>query len=277
MNRLIGATIVLLIVGFGIRAQTAPDVGQLTQLLNEFLAGASRNDPDIHDRFWAEDLIYTGSAGRRISKADIMKDVRSPSATAAEEKTTYSAEDVRIQQYGDTAIVAFRLVGKVERGGRTEITRYLNTGTFLKRNGKWQAVSWQATRMPRSELDAKTGLATAEAAFHRATLAADIQTLEGLLDESFIWTHSNGEQVPRAKLLEDLRTQHLKFSSLETNKVTISTTGDTGIVRGVTVRKRNAIPGANAGDAAPFTAYYTLTFVNKNGAWKAVALHTSRQ
>jgi hypothetical protein len=34
----------------------------------------------------------------------------------AEERTTYSAEDIRIQPYGDTAVVAFRLVGMARRG-----------------------------------------------------------------------------------------------------------------------------------------------------------------
>ena len=69
-----------------------PAAAELTKLLEDFLAGASRNDAEMHDRFWAEDLIYTGSAGRRVGKADI-----------------------------------------------------------LKRDGRWQAVSWQATRVPRPE------------------------------------------------------------------------------------------------------------------------------
>jgi hypothetical protein len=34
----------------------------------------------------------------------------------AEGRTTYAAEDIRIQQYGDTAAVAFRLVGMARRG-----------------------------------------------------------------------------------------------------------------------------------------------------------------
>ena len=70
------ATIVLMLVA-GICAQTAPDAAELTSLLKEFLDGASRSDAAIHDRFWAEDLIYTGSSGRRIGKADIMRDTRS--------------------------------------------------------------------------------------------------------------------------------------------------------------------------------------------------------
>jgi hypothetical protein len=142
--------IVALMLALNAQAQTAPEADELTKLIKEFLAGASRNDAATHERFWAEDLIYTGSSGRRIGKADIMRDVRSaPAPKTRDTKIAFSAEDIRIQQYGDAAIVAFRLVGTTEKDNKIVATSYLNTGTLLKRNGKWQAVSWQATRMPR--------------------------------------------------------------------------------------------------------------------------------
>lgn len=132
-------------------AQAAPDVGELTKLLQDFLAGASRNDVAMHERFWADDLIYTASAGRRIGKAEIMRELRAePHPRPGEEETIYSAEDIRIQQYNDTAIVAFRLVATTNKDGNKVASNYLNTGTFLKRDGKWQAVSWQATAMPKA-------------------------------------------------------------------------------------------------------------------------------
>jgi ketosteroid isomerase-like protein len=140
---------VILAVGFtfAIHAQTAPAAAELTNLLNEFLAGASHNDVAMHERFWADDVIYTGSAGRRRGKAEIMKDLRSaPAPKPGEAKTTYTAEEVRIQQYGNTAIVASRLVATTEKEGKTEVTKYLNSGTFLKRKGRWQVVNWQATK-----------------------------------------------------------------------------------------------------------------------------------
>jgi hypothetical protein len=127
----------------------AADAPELTRLLNEFLAGAGRNDVAVHDRFWAEDLIYTRAAGSRIGKAELMRGVRSaPPAKPGDPKPVYSAEDVRIQQYGNTAVVAFRLVGKTEKDGKTQISTFFNTGTFVKRLGKWQVVAWQATAIP---------------------------------------------------------------------------------------------------------------------------------
>ena len=136
----------------GLHAQTAPDAPELTKLLNDFLAGAGRNDAAMHERFWADDLIYTSSPGRRIGKTDIMKEVRAEGPPKpGDESTVYTAEEIRIQQYGDTAIVAFRLVGTTDKAGKKTVNNYLNTGTFLKRDGKWQAVAWQATVMPKKE------------------------------------------------------------------------------------------------------------------------------
>jgi len=149
MRQLLSSALLILMLTLGLQAQTAPDSAELNSLLKEFLAGASRNDAVIHDRFWASDVIYTGSNGRRRGKAEIMHDVRSaPAPKPGDPVTTYSGEDVRIQQYGNTAIVAFRLVGASAQGGKTEVSNYLNTGTLLKRNGKWQVVNWQATKIP---------------------------------------------------------------------------------------------------------------------------------
>ncbi len=146
----------LLVLTSDLRAQTAaPDAAELTKLLHDFLAGAGRNDRAMHERFWADDLIYTSALGVRRGKAEIMENVRSEAPPKPEDGTTvYTAEEIRLQQYGETAIVAFRLVSTTEKGGAKEVTNYLNTGTFLKRDGKWQVVAWQATKLP-AESDAK--------------------------------------------------------------------------------------------------------------------------
>ena len=139
-------------------AMEAPAAQDLTKLLHEFLAGASRNDPAVHEWFWADDLVYTSSSGRRVGKADILRDLRSaPPPVPDEPVTVYTAEEIRIQQYGETAIVAFRLVATTTsmeaapEGEGPEARQYFNTGTFVRRGGKWQAVAWQATVIPETE------------------------------------------------------------------------------------------------------------------------------
>lgn len=152
MKRILFGCALLLAFAGGLHAETAPDAATLTKLLQDFLAGAGKNDAAMHDRFWADELVYTSSSGRRMGKADIMKEVRADSAPKADEPpTVYTAEDIRIQQYGDTAIVAFRLVATADEKGKPTVNQYLNTGTFLKRNGEWRAVAWQATVLPKKE------------------------------------------------------------------------------------------------------------------------------
>ena len=262
-------SLVLIISSITFAQTPAPDAAELTKLLNDFLAGASNSDIQMHDRFWAEDLIYTRSAGRRVTKADILRDARSaPAPKPGDPKTTFTAEDIRIQQYGTTAIVAFRLVATTERQGSPQISNLLNSGTFLKRDGKWQVVNWQSTRMPQSAESAKSEVIQTHDAFFRAMLNADVKMLENLTADSFSVTHSSGTQDPRAQFLQRLSSGLLRYTKLETANSVASVTGETAVVRGTaSVQTKDAAAGI-----PPRTVFYTLVFANQGGSWRAVAL-----
>jgi ketosteroid isomerase-like protein len=130
--------------GIGAQSKASEEV---TVLLREFMAGAGSGDRAIFEKFFANDVIYTRATGVVITKADIMQSLGKP-APASEGKSSYSAEDITVHEYGDTVIVAFRLEGRtVHDDGKVELAHYRNTGTFLRRNGRWQAVAWQATKI----------------------------------------------------------------------------------------------------------------------------------
>jgi hypothetical protein len=132
----------------------ADEAEDLTATLHEFLAGVS--EAAVHDRFWAEDLVYTSSRGTRTSKADIMQGFTDSDDDGGDESgPIYSAEDIRIQVFGSTAVVAFRLVatplaGPDSAAPAVAVQHYFNTGTFVLRDGRWQVVAWQATVIPDS-------------------------------------------------------------------------------------------------------------------------------
>ena len=134
MKRYLSTLVMVLAVAISLNAQAAPDGAELTKLLNEFLAGAGRNDATVHDRFWADDLIYTRSAGVRTNKVELMKGVRSaPARKEGDPVTVYTAEDIKIQQYGDAAVVAFRLVSNTTAADGTKTTgNNLNTGNLRR-------------------------------------------------------------------------------------------------------------------------------------------------
>lgn len=138
---------VLLLVSLSVAAAPAQPstTEQLTTLLKQFLDGAGRSDRAMFVRFFADDVIYTRGTGIVVTKPQILENI---DKRAAEGKSTYSAEDITVHEYGDTAVVAFRLEGRTEHADKSvETAHFRNTGTFLRRNGQWQVIAWQATKI----------------------------------------------------------------------------------------------------------------------------------
>lgn len=121
---------------------------QITAMLTNFLSPAVMSTAAGHDNFWADDLVYTSSKGEVMHKTDIMKsfaDAPKPDASKKPEpEPVFTAEDILVRPYGDMAALTFRLVETDPDG---KVSTFRNSGTFLRRGGKWQAVTWQATRV----------------------------------------------------------------------------------------------------------------------------------
>jgi NAD(P)-dependent dehydrogenase (short-subunit alcohol dehydrogenase family)/ketosteroid isomerase-like protein len=122
------------------------DTEELAALVHDFLARA--DEEAAHQRFWADDLVYTSSNGTRFGKSKIMEGFSEPAADDDGPATEYAGEDVNVQVFGTTAVVTFKLVGTPADGSAA--LNYFNTGTFQKRGGEWKAVAWQATVIPAS-------------------------------------------------------------------------------------------------------------------------------
>jgi hypothetical protein len=132
-----------------LQSQPASVEETLKRQLNEFLAAASHSpasadDKRVFNAFFADDVIYTRASGLVIGKADIMKALDEP-PKAGDPTPSYAGEDVTVRRPGGNGavvIVALRLVQRMSDG---TTNRYRNTGTFVQRNGRWEAIAWQAT------------------------------------------------------------------------------------------------------------------------------------
>jgi ketosteroid isomerase-like protein len=247
-------TVLLLAGALPAAAAEPPDAAAaLTGLLRVFLAGV--DSLAVHDAFWADDLIYTGSSGRRIGKEDILREMReAPPPSPGDPVTTYGAEEIRIREYGNTAVMAFRLVATTtQRDGRVDVLNFFNTGTFVRRDGAWKAVAWQATRIPLTEAEAETTLAAAHASFREALRGSDARAVGTLLDDRFAWTRGADVMSGKERFMHVVDSGALNVAALAAEEGTASVYGETGVVRGPA---------------------YTLVFAREGGAWKAVALHT---
>ena len=125
-------------------ATRADDVTAITTLLHDFLANTDK--AAAHERIWAEELVYTSSSGTRSGKPERMAAFAAGTQPASLSENVYRGEDVKVQLYGNTAVLTFRLVAEPRDGSATR--QFFNTGTFVKRNDEWRAVAWQATAIP---------------------------------------------------------------------------------------------------------------------------------
>ena len=103
------------------------------------LANARRFGVDVN----AFPRLLKAEAAAKAMKA--FADAAKSGAPKPEPRAAYSAEDVLVRLYGDTAALTFRLVARNADG---TVATYRNSGTLLHRAGKWQVDTWQATKEP---------------------------------------------------------------------------------------------------------------------------------
>ena len=90
-----------------------------------------------------EDLTYTHSSGRLDGKAAIIDAITSG-------KTQYHTmvpEDVQVRLYGDVAVLTGRAAVNVTNDGQLLDLKLRFMSVYVKRDGRWQFVAWQSTRV----------------------------------------------------------------------------------------------------------------------------------
>ncbi len=124
-------------------AQNSNVEQEIIRLERERLEAYARAAREAFDRIVADDFTMTHSDGSIFDKAQ-ERGVLRPS-TAARPLPTLTTEDIRVRVYGDAAVITGRLVEQGERVGRVSL-RFTNT--YIRRQGRWQIVAGQLTRLP---------------------------------------------------------------------------------------------------------------------------------
>ena len=104
-----------------------------------------RQDVAAVSRILADDFIATSSRGEIRDKAQEMDDIK-PSPDFKMEG--FSLDDIKARFFGDTAIVTGRSTLQVAYKGKSNTSIFRYTRVYVKRNGRWQVVAQQLTRMP---------------------------------------------------------------------------------------------------------------------------------
>ncbi len=146
---------VCLLLAVAMPGQTQGDKNSVEQALIQMEHDWSRADTEKDaatlDRILADDWIGIDFEGTVLTKPQALRDINSGSASL--ESTVLS--DMKVRIYGNTAIVTGTDTEKSEYHGKDSSGKYLWTDVFVFRNGRWQAVSSQSTRLAMPVLKAE--------------------------------------------------------------------------------------------------------------------------
>jgi len=95
------------------------------------------------DQFEADDIISTDPAGRVTDKAQDKQDLSSGDLKFQ----SMEVSDLKVRVYGNTAVATGANTLKGTYKGQDISGTYRFTDTWVKRNGKWQAVASQASKV----------------------------------------------------------------------------------------------------------------------------------
>jgi ketosteroid isomerase-like protein len=139
------------ILAFGqTKKPTAASVEQiLTQMERDWsLTGMSKADIDkdvkTMDRILADDWIGLSFQGKTRTKTDSLADLKSGSSTSQ----SMELGPMKVRVFGNTAIVTGSDTEKSTFNGKDSSGKYVWTDVFVERNGRWQAVASESTKVP---------------------------------------------------------------------------------------------------------------------------------
>jgi ketosteroid isomerase-like protein len=91
------------------------------------------------ERLYTDDIVYVHTNGTVNTKSQVIEGIQSGKA----KYLSVERSDVKVQDYGDTQIVTFRAVIKVNTV--TLPSRMIHV--FVRRNGTWRMAAYQSTRL----------------------------------------------------------------------------------------------------------------------------------
>jgi ketosteroid isomerase-like protein len=113
------------------------------QLHSEIVQAQLASDTATLDRLWADDHIFTNPLGVVQTKAQRLAEMQS----GGRRLETFSIADIQVRAYGDTAVVTSRATLKGQRQGQDISGQYRGIDVYVKKQGQWQVVAAQATRI----------------------------------------------------------------------------------------------------------------------------------
>jgi ketosteroid isomerase-like protein len=124
-------------------AQETSVENQIKKLEQDWAQALLKGDAASLDRYEAEDIINTDPSGRVTDRTQDKKDLSSGDLKFQ----SVELSDLKVRVYGNAAVATGVSTGKASFKGQETNGSYRFTDTWIKRNGTWQAVASQGTKV----------------------------------------------------------------------------------------------------------------------------------
>jgi ketosteroid isomerase-like protein len=114
------------------------------QLEEELRVAITKGDMKAYGRLVGDDYVYTNQDAVVRTKAQMVSAYDSGSLKYESAKF----DEIKVRAYGDTAVVTGRNTTKGKDNGKDFVGQFRYTRVYVKRQGTWQLVATQATRIP---------------------------------------------------------------------------------------------------------------------------------
>lgn len=145
MRRILSAVCFTLLSGFlpVVSAAQTPVARALFKLENDWTVGLVKRDTVLFKRITDSRFVYTEDAAI-IPRNDLIKGI----ATNPDKVVSSHNEDMKVHEFGNTALVTGILVvnSRGKKGPYT--TRYRYTDTWMNQNGTWRLIGAQDYVIP---------------------------------------------------------------------------------------------------------------------------------
>ncbi|MEE8056204.1 MAG: nuclear transport factor 2 family protein [Gammaproteobacteria bacterium] len=113
---------------------------EIIALEDRRIEAMTKGDVQALEEILADDLIYIHTTARIDTKSSFIEAISSGRSNYR----SVEREDVKVRQFGDSAVVTGH--AKFHVGDNKFEARFIDV--YAKRNGAWQMVAWQSTRLP---------------------------------------------------------------------------------------------------------------------------------
>ena len=125
-------------------SQTSEAEREVKQMIKEYRQALLKRDVAALERIWADDYTFINASGKLLSKAERLANLKS-GATALE--TIKSEGEPVVRVYGDAAVAVSRVTLAGRYSGRATSGAFRSMHVWAKRQGHWQLVANQQTRI----------------------------------------------------------------------------------------------------------------------------------